>query len=244
MTPSDDPEDDHHLRVYLEDVRLARFGDATAIARIESAAHEFVCLSHASDLSPEAREEIVRAAMADAWELLAEGCDAADVRTELRRSLERHKKTEKRRRARVGTAISVEDLRLEDATTDPENALAEREHARAILRAVRAHLSPALRALCELDHDLLRSVYELPPTLFPPRLPQRPQFSSLDAGRRALSRARLRFNANLQRRVLRDLHACRGDRTVLLDTMSYLRGGMTRGAIRLLFTELPPTELE
>jgi hypothetical protein len=180
-------------------------------------------------LSREDFDDIFSSALADTLpSLLDADVPAEEFSRELERALEKHKKRSKRERllAAHGPSLSLNDhedfWRIREQLVDLERVIVEIEDS----------LNEALDALGERDRSILIQDYRLEAARQGSRI-DAPSFPTEAARRKALARARRRFNEELEKRISLQLQDAGARREVLEAALSVVRGGELSSALSL-----------
>ncbi len=183
--------------------------------------------AHAHGLSEDAVTEVTQSAMTDAWiETTEENLSYEDSlrflqqrlntgRAALRRGHQRHE----------SLSGSAQDLKAFSAA-DFEEKILLRDFLDQTIRLVEHHMPPALLSLSTKDHDILVVAYGLQEEGDPLREPVYPEFPTLAAERKAISRARLKLNKHLESLLVAELETINQfDRQLYEAALAFVRGG-------------------
>jgi hypothetical protein len=180
---------------------------------------------HSRGLSVSVLEEIVWAAMAKAFSdfsTLKLSVHAALI--SLQRALNRLRAREdRRRRVEIPQGEFMEERA--DSRNDHEE-LSDRDFWMQVARLIERHLTGAMLSLSSRDMDILACSYGLEEVGDPVRPSTYPVFSSADAEKRAVTRARKRFSQHLESLLVADLKLVpKFDRPLYEEALRLVRGG-------------------
>ena len=206
------------------DLEALRSGKEGAFEELLSICRSWV--GHFSrGLSDEDLEDVVLTAVADVLpDIKRPDLSLEDLDRELQKSLNRHRARAKRERLRFQEAPS------EGWTESQEETFILRDHLLNVVAAIETHIQSSLASLSERDRNLLVACYGLGPLSGTGD----PVFPSNDARKKALSRARQRFRQKLETSLLKVLKEEGGDKEVIEDALSILRGSSLQRTLSVL----------
>jgi hypothetical protein len=189
---------------------------------------------HPRGLTREVLEEIVRAAMAEAFAAFhTKSLPVYDALLSLQRSLNRLRAQEDRRR-RFEIPQGEFDEKRADPRTD-HNDLLDRDFWLQAARLIERHMFGAMLSLSTRDQDILACSYGLEEVGDPVRPVSYPVFPSADAEKRAVTRARRKFNHNLESMLVAELNLAQPfDRPLYEAVLRLVRGGKLHRVLALL----------
>lgn len=226
----------HHRRSsliepdWLEALRTGSRPESNeAFQRICSRSRRVVLGWHGGSISEDEFHDIFASAIADTVPcLLDDDATAADVSRELGRSLEKHKKRRKREHLRIVPRDTT-------TLTSHEEFYATREQVidlQQLVSEIGAILGQALSGLSDRDRRILVEAYRLAGLVRGSKGPG-PTFKTAAGKRKALERARERFNAAVEKRLEATVSTTKFDREVLENALSVVQGGELPAALVL-----------
>ena len=230
-------ESDHHQREFrlvepewLEALRTGSQADSkVAFQWIRRRSRRVVGGWYRGSITEDELDDIFASAITETLPyVLDDNATAAEVGRELERSLEKHKKRTKREHLRTAS-------RDTDTLTSHEDFFQTREQIIDLQRLVSEIgeiLDEALSALPERDRRMLIEAYRLEGLVRKTEGPG-PTFRTAAGKRKALERARKRFNEVVEERLDATVRTTKFDREVLQNALSVVRGGELPTALAL-----------
>lgn len=176
-------------------------------------------------LCSEVLQDITHSAMAEGYAAFhAEKLSIPETLLRVQRCLNRLREREDKHRAReLGFAGQISKV---PDSMDRYEEIIEKDFWRQFVQFLERHMMPAFLSLSSRDQDILGVYYGLEEIGDPLRAPVYPTFPSAEAEKKALQRARRRFNEHLETLLERDLDVVRKfDRPLYQAALRFVKGG-------------------
>jgi hypothetical protein len=186
-------------------------------------------------LSQETLDGITWQAMKESLEVFQVGhLSVSDALLILQRALNRLRAKEDRRRQHE-QPLDEESIDSYADRRDSYEAIHVRDFWRQLVRLLERHMIGALLSLSERDQDIITLSYDLQEVSDPHRPRSYPDFPSDDAAKRALTRARSRFNEHLESLLVTELEQVLVfNRPLYEAALRIVRGGKVQRVFALL----------
>ena len=217
---------------YLNQEKLAmlRAGDRASEADLLRDCKTFAAARYRGGLKEEDLEDVASGAVSDALPLIRSGASLYDVSKEIYQSIDRQRQKIKRDQKRERERRVEPSVPLADSRVDSETRVGALDLAGRLVKAIEPEMEGAFLALSDRDQVLLGMEYGLPTTVQSPKLIP----TSPEAKKKALQRARARFNGHLERQLEARQREGALHPDVITPALLVVRGNKLHEVLRLL----------
>lgn len=221
----------------LDQIQALRSRDPEAWQALREDSTKYLRRCYAGGLSPDDFSDITAAALKEMGSVLDEISDPETLDRIVIRTLERHRKREKRGRKRRNALDETYEATL-PSPGDPVRQIETRDWLSRLVELLDLYMHECLDRLSDRDHDLLIVIYGFDQTGSTPRGGNL-SFPSSDAEKRALSRARERFRKHLEQRIETAIEEGSQDPELLQDALRFVRGKLEAGFLEARDAQVP-----